>query len=124
MNSFPTSMRTNAGTGIASALLVLCVGVGSHVVLHDLHGAAHSPGAAHDSDQQHDHDHPVTAKLAAQYLITLSSLSLTGLAPSAAAVHEFLSSPATVSIRNVVSPGALRSDEDVGLHSLLSTWLI
>ena len=117
-------MRIDAGAGIAIALLVLCIAVGSHVVLHDLNGAAHSHGTAHVPHQEHEHDHPVTAKLAAQYVVTLSSVSMTELVPFDATVSDLLPSSTTLSIRNVVSPGALRSDEDVGLQSLLSTWLI
>lgn len=123
MKRFVTCSRITAGTGIALALLVLCAAVGSHVVLHDLHGESHH-AAGPASLPDHEHDHPVTPQVSARHLVALSLASMTidELAP--AVLVPALPGETASSLRNVVSAGALRADEDVGLQPLLSTWLI
>lgn len=104
-------------------LALLGAPVGLHVVLHDLpgHSGAVVDHAAGFSGEDHgDHEHPIVA-------------STTPVSPRSGrtALPALTADPRPVAVslrgttpRNVLSAGALRLDEDVGLYSLFSTFLI
>lgn len=105
-------------------LALLGAPVAMHVVLHDLHGDHHDHEAAMAGvgESGHgDHEHPLVASPAPQVpSLTRAALPAT-IVPAA--------TPATwasvaMADRNVLSFGALRTDDDVGLQPLLSTFLI
>ena len=94
-----------------------------HVVMHDLHGHDVGHAAAFVGAGNHaDHEHPITASASPQ-------------APARAVATQYIveaslpqpqqwSGTATDS-RNVIAHGAIHSaDDDVGLHTLFSTFLI
>jgi len=94
-----------------------------HVVVHDLHQDHHEDSTpSHPSDAEHsDHEHPVVSSATLE-VPTLANtrgtcegiLSATPAARSDCFSHE----------RNLFALGALRIDDDIGLHSFLSTFLI
>lgn len=123
MKRFFNSTGITVRTVTSLALLLLCAAIGSHVVLHDLSEPSHDDFAlAHVPD--HEHDHPVTPQVTARHLVALSFSSMTIHVFAPAVLPPSLPDDAASSIRNVVSVGALRADEDVGLQPLLSTYLI
>lgn len=94
-----------------------------HVVLHDLHGVhAHHHEHADDAaliDEGHgDHEHPLAAPAPVRLTRTATAMAiLTATQPSARV-------GVTSAPRNILSHGAVRIDDDVGLLPLLSTFLI
>jgi len=94
-----------------------------HVVVHDLDQNHHEYSTpSHTSDAEHsDHEHPIVSSATLQ-VPTLANtqgtreaiLSATPAARSGGVSHE----------RDFVALGALRIDDDIGLHSFLSTFLI
>lgn len=104
-------------------LVLLGAPVALHVVMHDLHHGHHDDLAiAFERQTGHgDHEHPVVSSPAPP-------------APSLVRVALPLEVPRTVTAttwiriatadRNVRSFGALRMDDDIGLHSLHATFLI
>ena len=106
-----------------AVLALLGAPVAMHVVLHDLHEHHHHEAAmAGVGETEHgDHEHPIVASPAPR----VPALTLVAL-PAAivpAAMPATWAGIATAE-RNVLSFGALRTDDDVGLQPLLSTFLI
>lgn len=93
-----------------------------HVVIHDLHDHVDDHATAFAGQAGHgDHEHPIVSHPAPQVP------SLTRVALPVA--MEPVATPATstriaTADRNIVSFGALRTDDDVGLQALLATFLI
>ncbi|MGZ5459949.1 MAG: hypothetical protein ACXW5U_10830 [Thermoanaerobaculia bacterium] len=108
---------------IAFAVLALLgAPVALHVVFHDL-PAQHHEEHAEDGGIEHghaDHEHPVVGSAPAASPRLVRTILPTGDAapPSTTWVR------AVKAERNVLSFGALRTDDDVGLQPLLSTFLI
>jgi hypothetical protein len=97
-------------------LALLGAPVAMHVVMHDLHGHHHDEQHADTAMSQHgDHEHPLVG-------------AATPAAPRAARtvliVHALVAPPQPRTERDLLSHGALRIDDDVGLQPLLSTFLI
>lgn len=105
-------------------LLLLGAPVAMHVVMHDLHDHhdARATPVPHETEDGHgDHEHPLVSSPAPQVphltrielplAVTAADLPLTWIAIARTE-------------RNVVAFGALRTDTDVGVQSLLSTFLI
>jgi len=118
-----TAMRRQTVRFFALATLALLgAPVVMHVVMHDLHHHAEEHGLAVERDASHgDHEHPIVSSSAPQ-VPSLTRLALTVFALPAATPATWTN--ATRVQRNVIAHGALRLDDDVGLHRLLSTFLI
>lgn len=104
-------------------LALLGAPVAMHVVLHDLHDhhAEHADAAMIDSGDHSDHEHPIVGSSAPQ----ISSVTRAVLPIVAEPRAELAMLPRVATTeRNVLSLGALRIDDDVGLQPLLSTFLI
>lgn len=121
----PTDLPMHRSTVRLFAVVILALlgaPVAMHVIVHDLHEHHAEHAKAYDGEAGHgDHEHP---------LVSSSAPQVPSLAPAALPV---VAAPASVSAvwtriatgeRNVVSVGALRMDDDVGLQLLLSTFLI
>ena len=103
-------------------LALLGAPVAMHVIMHDLHDHHHEAAAAEGAQAgAPDHEHPIVASPAPQ----VPCLTRAALPPAIlpAAMPVTWTSIATAK-RNVVSQGALRTDDDVGFQPLLSTFLI
>jgi len=103
-------------------LALLGAPVAMHIVMHDLHDheGEHANAYTEGADHGH-HEHPIVSASAPQVP------ALTRVALPIVAVPVV--SPSTwtrtaTAGRNVIAHGAFRSDDDVGLQSLLSTYLI
>lgn len=103
-------------------LALLGAPVAMHVVMHDLHEHHHEAAAADGAQADApDHEHPIVASPAPQVpSLTRAALTL-AIVPAATPATWMCIATAK---RNVVSQGALRTDDDVGLQPLLSTFLI
>jgi hypothetical protein len=104
-------------------LVLLGAPVAMHVVLHDLQGHhdAHADAVLIHDAHHGDHEHPIVASPApAAMRLTRTALPV-ALVVAPQPVTPRLASRAP---RNVLSLGALRTDDDVGLQPLLSTFLI
>ena len=93
-----------------------------HVILHDLHDHhdAHADATMIDPGHGH-HEHPIVGASppAALHLVRAA------LPATAAMASQVITSPSIATAeRNMLSLGALRIDDDVGLQPLLSTFLI
>lgn len=104
-------------------LALLGAPVAMHVVMHDLqHDALHEEEHhAESEDHGGDHEHPIVSSPAPEVP------SLARVALPVVSVPQ--TTPATWTgmarlERNAVAHGALRTDDDVGLQPLLSTFLI
>lgn len=103
-------------------LALLGAPVAMHVVMHDLHDHHEEIEVASVPETEHgDHEHPIVSSSAPPVA------SLTRVAVSVAVRPVTI--PATwtcitTADRNVLSFGAMRMDDDVGLQPLLSTFLI
>lgn len=102
-------------------LALLGAPVAMHVVVHDLHDHHDQPAAASLAGTERDHEHPIVSSPAPQ-IPALTRIAM----PLAVAPALPTASWArlTTAIRNVVAFGALRMDDDIGLHSLHATFLI
>ena len=103
-------------------LALLGAPVAMHVVMHDLHDHHDADAAAAASMIDHgDHEHPIVSSASTQ----IPSLTRTALpiVTTRAGVPATWTAMATAE-RNVISHGAARMDDDVGLQPLLSTFLI
>ena len=107
------------------AVLVLAIfgaPVAMHVVLHDLHDHHDDEAATCRVERAHDdHEHPIVSSSAPR-IPTLTRLTL-----PIAALATIMPAPLVRlarAERNVMAFGALRTDTDVGLQPLLSTYLI
>ena len=93
-----------------------------HVVMHDLHDHHDEVAEAYDAKAGHsDHEHPIVSSPAPQ-LPDVTRLAVRVEIIPAATPATWTSVASTD--RNVLSCGALRMDDDVGLQPLLSTFLI
>ena len=101
-------------------LALLGTPVALHVVMHDLHDHHAHEDAAMIETGHGDHEHPLIGA-ASPDALRLVRADLPAVAMPAAHATPTVSPTAE---RNVLSLGALRIDDDVGLHSLLSTFLI
>lgn len=103
-------------------LALLGAPVALHVVVHDLHGHDEVATAGVSADRSHhDHEHPIVSSSSPQVSPVATIAVPVCLDRTAAKVP--LSSVARTG-RNVIAFGALRTDSDIGLHSLLATYLI
>jgi hypothetical protein len=103
-------------------LALLGAPVAMHVVMHDLHDHHGEHADAYEAESGHsDHEHPIVSSPAPQ-LPDVTRVALP-VAIVPAATPATWTSVATTD-RNVLSFGALRMDDDVGLQPLLSTFLI
>lgn len=108
---------------VAIAILALFgAPVAMHVVMHDLH-SHHGLGAMafERRSGHHDHEHPIVSSAVPQ-MPSMAGVAQTIPVPPAAASMTWASTARAE--RNVVAFGALRTDTDVGLQTLLSTFLI
>lgn len=107
------------------ALIVLALlgaPVAMHVVMHDLHGHHEEVATTGIYEATHgDHEHPIVSSSAPQVSRLTRVAVQADITPPATATNW---TRITISNRNVRSLGALRMDDDVGLQSLLSTFLI
>ena len=115
-------LRSTARNVVWLVLALLGAPVVMHVVIHDLHDhhEARSEGATAE-DAHGDHEHPIVgAPLpnAVRVVPTVLPVQAEADTPSPTVTR------AATSARNLVTVGALRMDDDVGLQSLLSTFLI
>lgn len=103
-------------------LALLGAPVAMHVVMHDLHGHHEEMGPATvDGGGHGDHEHPVVSAPAPEVpSLTRAALPVAAVPAATAATWTRV---AAID-RNVLSFGALRMDDDVGLQPLLSTFLI
>ena len=93
-----------------------------HVVMHDLHGHHDEHAEATMIDTGHgDHEHPIVSS-SAPPMPSLTRAVLPVVTTPAALPATWMRMAAAE--RNVLSGGALRMDDDVGLQPLLSTFLI
>jgi hypothetical protein len=103
-------------------LALLGAPVAMHVVMHDLHAHHDEHAHAYEAGSGHgDHQHPIVSSPAPQLPDATRAALPVAIVPAA--------TPATwtrvaSTDRNVLSSGALRMDDDVGLQPLLSTFLI
>jgi len=103
-------------------LALLGAPVAMHVVMHDLHDHHGEHADAYEAESGHsDHEHPIVSSPAPQ-LPDATRVALPVAIVPAAALATWTSVASTD--RNVLSFGALRMDDDVGLQPLLSTFLI
>lgn len=119
----PTGMRRPTIRVVASIVLALLgAPVAMHVVLHDLHhdDERHHHHAAASPAAHGEHDHPVLSAGAPRLPAFPRAAAVTVTPPAAPAVQ-----PRTFQARrNLIAHGAVRLDDDVGLQTLLSTFLI
>jgi len=103
-------------------LALLGAPVAMHVVMHDLHDHHGEHADAYEADSGHsDHEHPIVSSPAPQLPdVTRVALPVATVPAAASATWTTVAS----TDRNVLSFGALRMDDDVGLQPLLSTFLI
>jgi hypothetical protein len=103
-------------------LALLGAPVAMHVVMHDLHDHHDGHAEAAMIDTGHgDHEHPIVGSSAPPMpSLTRDALPIV---TTPAALPATWRRMATAE-RNVLSHGALRMDDDVGLQPLLSTFLI
>ena len=103
-------------------LALLGAPVAMHVVMHDLHDHHGEHADTYEADSSHsDHEHPIVSSSAPQ-LPDVTRVALPVAIVRAATAATWTSLATTD--RNVLSFGALRMDDDVGLQPLLSTFLI
>ncbi len=105
-------------------LALLGAPVAMHVVMHDLHSHHDEHAEAYEDEDESghgDHEHPIVASPAPQLPDATRVALPVNLVPAVTAATW--TSVASTD-RNVLSVGALRMDEDVGLQPLLSTFLI
>jgi hypothetical protein len=114
--------RSNVRIFAVLVLALLGAPLAMHVVMHDLHDHHETHADAALTDAGHgDHEHPVVGS-SAPPMPSLIRAALP-IITTAAGLPAIWSRMATAE-RNVVSHGALRMDDDVGLQPLLSTFLI
>lgn len=103
-------------------LALLGAPLAMHVVLHDLQDHHDHQGIASVEQHGHgDHEHPIVTSPAPQVpSLTRMALPDAIVPPATAATWTGI----TTADRNVLSSGALRMDDDVGLQPFLSTFLI
>lgn len=103
-------------------LVLLGAPVAMHVVMHDLHEHHDERAIPQETEDGHgDHEHPLVSSSAPQ--IPSAIRILLPLTSTPAALPLTWTSIARAG-RNLVAFGALRTDTDVGVQSLLSTFLI
>ena len=103
-------------------LALLGAPVAMHVVMHDLHGHHDEHADAYEAESGHsDHEHPIVSSPAPQ-LPDVTRVALPVAIVPAPTPATWTSVASTD--RNILSAGALRMDDDVGLQPLLSTFLI
>lgn len=121
----PTIGMRRSTVRILAVIVLALLGapVAMHVVMHDLHHHhdANADAAMVGQGGHGDHEHPIVGSSAPQIRsLTRAALPI-GTAPAAVPATWICMATAQ---RNVVSHGALRMDDDVGLQPLLSTFLI
>jgi hypothetical protein len=105
-----------------AVLAFLSAPVAMHVVMHDLHdhhdeiAIAIVPGADHGN-----HEHPVVSSYAPK-IPAVPRVALPVAIPLVVTPATWIR--VTTADRNVVSFGAMRMDDDIGLHALHATFLI
>lgn len=116
-------MRRSTVRLFASIVLALLgVPVAMHVVVHDLrdHQGEHANASVHQSAHG-DHEHPMVSPTPPQVPDVTRIAPPVALLPARTTVTW---ARIIASERNVVSFGASRIDDDVGLQRFLSTFLI
>lgn len=116
-------MRTPLRLIALIVLVLLGAPLIMHVVMHDLHHDDHEGEAGHaDGNAEHsDHEHPI---------VTSGPHQVPSHCAEVTASLNFATAPVVSRVRlltderNTVALGAVRIDEDTGLQSLLSTFLI
>ena len=103
-------------------LALLGAPVAMHVVMHDLHDHHEEIAMATVAESGHgDHEHPVVSSAAPQLPDATRVALPVAIVPAATAATW---TRVAAIDRNVLSFGAVRMDDDVGLQPLLSTFLI
>lgn len=103
-------------------LALLGAPVTMHVIMHDLHDHHDEAAMAAVAEDGHgDHEHPIVSSSAPQFPDVTRVALPVAIAPAATPATWTSAAPTD---RNVLSFGALRMDDDVGLQPLLSTFLI
>jgi len=108
----------NARRILPGLVLIVCALLPLHPLMHDhvdFHG---SHGLVFDDDHGISHDHPVIGSAAARVMPDLCVVTVCTNAP-ALRIAEM-----TCDCRDARSFGGTRSDNDVGWHVVLSTFLI
>jgi hypothetical protein len=115
--------RSTVRTLAFFVLAFLGAPVAMHVVLHDLHDHhdAHADAAMMAEADHGDHEHPMVGFPSPAALRLARTVAPAVIAVAPQPVTLMLGASAE---RNVLSLGALRTDDDVGLQPLLSTFLI
>jgi hypothetical protein len=114
--------RSTARILAVVVLALLGAPLAMHVVMHDLHSHHDEHSDAYEAESGHsDHEHPIVSSAAPQ-LPDATRAALPAEIVSTATAATWTSVASTD--RNVLSFGALRMDDDVGLQPLLSTFLI
>lgn len=115
-------MRRSSVRFFAFAIvLFLGAPVAMHVVIHDLHAGEEHHGAPDQSNPGHgDHEHPVVSSPQLQVPILTQSFD----APVVVDVVLAECTRVATMARSVMTHGAVRLDNDVGLQPFLSTFLI
>src|SRR5215210_4773127 len=102
-------------------LALLGAPVTMHVVMHDLHDHQEEVAETYGARAHSDHEHPIVSSPAPQIpSLTRVALPIASVAAATPATWKRI----TTEVRNVLSFGSLRMDDDVGLHALHSTFLI
>src|SRR5215210_1758362 len=103
-------------------LALLGAPVAMHVVMHDLHDHHEEVAETYGARAGHsNHEHPVVSSPAPRIpSLTRIALPVATVAAATPATWKRI----TTEARNVLSFGALRMDDDVGLHAIHSTFLI
>lgn len=103
-------------------LALLGAPVAMHVVMHDLHDHHDEHADAYEAESGHgDHEHPIVASSAPKFPDATRVALPVAIVPAATPADWMIVAGTG---RNVLSFGALRMDDDVGLQPLLSTFLI
>lgn len=103
-------------------LALLGAPVAMHVLVHDLHDHHGGHADAYEDASGHgDHEHPIVSSPAPQLPDATRAALPVELVPAITAATWTSVASAD---RNVLSLGALRTDDDVGLQPFLSTFLI
>ncbi len=115
-------MRTLLRLIAVLVLVLLGAPLVMHVVMHDLHQNHHDGETRHaDENAEHsDHEHPIVTSAPLQVPVHPAPVTSVDLETASAVSRVSL----LTDERNTVAMGAVRIDEDTGLQSLLSTFLI
>lgn len=111
-----------SGVRVIALLVLVLLGapLATHVIVHDLHEHREAAEPASlDGGDHGDHEHPIVNAPAPARIVRSTIEAATVVIATRVTTTILVSEQ-----RNVLSVGALRIDDDVGLHAFLSTFLI